>query len=128
MIKTGELEHFGIKGMKWGVRKDRKRSVYERRGTQDSAEYTRSRELLKKAPSELTNEELKELTSRLNLEQQYSNLTTVNKGKTFTSRVKDQMTNTAVNETSKAAIQIGAQLATLALSTYLGARYYGIGR
>lgn len=98
-----ELYHFGVKGMKWGVRKDRKRS------RSDSKDYAESRDLLKKSPNKLSNAELRKINERLNLEQQYSNLTTIQKqkGQSFVKRVRNQMSNTAVNEVSKDLHDIG---------------------
>lgn len=61
---TEELYHWGIKGMKWGVRKDRKVS-------EDAAT---AKALKKKKLDELSNAELKKLNERKNLEQQYKNL------------------------------------------------------
>lgn len=96
-----ELYHFGVKGMKWGVRKDRKRS--------DNKDYTESRDLLKKSPNKLSNAELRKINERLNLEQQYSNLTTTQKqrGNRFIDKVGNQMKTTAANEVSKQLMNVG---------------------
>lgn len=56
------FEHYGIKGMRWGVRKD-------------SGSSGR-----KSGVSKLSNEELKSRVQRLNLEKQYSSLTRQNAG------------------------------------------------
>ena len=95
-----ELYHFGVKGMKWGVRKDRKRSVSSKRSRSDNEDYTESRDLLKKSPNKLSNAELRKINERLNLEQQYSNLTTTQKqkGNRFIDKVGNQMKQTAANE------------------------------
>ena len=53
------LEHFGVKGMKWGIRKDRKS------GRGKGGEKT---------GKSLTNTELKKRINRLNMEKQYSDL------------------------------------------------------
>lgn len=96
-----ELYHFGVKGMKWGVRKDRKRS--------DSKDYTESRDLLEKSPNKLSNAELRKINERLNLEQQYSNLTATQKqkGNRFINKVSNQMKQTAANEVSKQLMNAG---------------------
>lgn len=60
-----ELKHVGVLGMKWGVRKKR---------TPDSSDHTTSRQLKKKKVSQLSNEELKALTTRLQLEKQHRDL------------------------------------------------------
>jgi hypothetical protein len=72
------LEHYGVKGMKWGVRREGPRS-----STPKSEDHTRSRQLKRKPVSSLTNSELKFLNERLNLEQNAARLNpnTVKKGR-----------------------------------------------
>ena len=104
-----ELYHFGIKGMKWGVHKDRKSSVRTKRSKSDSSDYGESRDLLTKSPNQLSNAQLRKLNERLNLEQQYSNLTTTQKqnGQSFMGRVQGQLKNAAANEVSKGLMDLG---------------------
>ena len=104
-----ELYHFGVKGMKWGVRKDRKRSVSTRRSKSDSKDYTETRDLLKKSPNKLSNSELRKINERLNLEQQYANLTTTQKqkGNRFIDKLGNNMKQTAANEVSKQLVNVG---------------------
>ena len=104
-----ELYHFGIKGMKWGVHKDRKRSVRTKRSKSDSSDYSESRNLLTKSPNQLSNAQLRKMNERLNLEQQYSNLTTIQKqkGNRFVDKVSNQMKQTAANEVSKQLMNAG---------------------
>lgn len=104
-----ELYHFGVKGMKWGVHKDRKRSVQTKQSKSDSSDYRESRDLLKKSPNQLSNAQLRKMNERLNLEQQYSNLTAAQKqtGQSFMSRVQGQLKNTAANEVSKGLMDLG---------------------
>lgn len=64
-MEKNELKHYGVLGMKWGVR--RKRTP--------SADSVRAKNLRKKKTSELSNQELKELNNRLQLEQNHKNLT-----------------------------------------------------
>lgn len=60
-----ELYHYGVLGMKWGVR--RKRSM------SDDAKKTAS--IKKKKIHEMSNNELREANNRLQLESQYKQLT-----------------------------------------------------
>jgi hypothetical protein len=60
------IDHHGVKGMHWGVR---------RSNTKSSTENKRVSELRKKKPSQLTNKQLKDINERLNLETNYSRLT-----------------------------------------------------
>lgn len=69
-----DIEHFGVKGMKWGVRKKRKSSARPDRPNA-SSDYRRSAELSRKPVHELSNKELQDLNYRYNLEQQYANYT-----------------------------------------------------
>lgn len=70
-----DIQHFGVKGMKWGVRKKRRRSSGRPDRQNASSDYKRSAELSRKKPHELSNRELQELNYRYNLEQQYANYT-----------------------------------------------------
>lgn len=66
------VEHYGTKGMKWGVRKRR----VPKQGPSDDAK-TAHRALVKaktSGPEALTNKELNLLNNRLNLEQNYERL------------------------------------------------------
>lgn len=66
-----DILHYGIKGMQWGVR--RKRS--SKTGRVDSSDHTKAQGLKKRKLSEMSNEELRALNERLNLERNYKNLT-----------------------------------------------------
>lgn len=79
------LYHFGTRGMKWGVRKKHSLSSPGRipkgsGGKLDknflgvSKEYIRARELNAKGKRHLSNAELKELTTRMELESKYNKL------------------------------------------------------
>ena len=118
-----ELYHFGVKGMKWGVHKDRKRSVRTKRSKSDSSDYGESRDLLAKSPNQLSNAQLRKINDRLNLEQQYSNLTKTQKqnGQSFMSRVQGQLKSTAANEVSKSLVNLGKMALGVGL-TYAMAR------
>lgn len=76
------LAHYGVLGMKWGVRRSDKELARARRRRSKvppSEDAAKAAESLKKAkkggPKALTNKELQELNQRLNLEQQYNRLT-----------------------------------------------------
>lgn len=85
------LAHYGVKGMKWGIRKDRSPrdvTVQNRPGRRvktagghnqpasgDAIKVARYRQQARKSSLDsLSNQELKELVNRMNLEQQFSNL------------------------------------------------------
>lgn len=67
---ANELQHFGILGMKWGRRKSRSGGV-----DTSSEDHRAVSSIKKKRVNEMSNDELKKLTARLQLEKQYSDLT-----------------------------------------------------
>lgn len=69
-----DIEHYGVKGMKWGIRKKRKSSARPHRENA-SDDYRRSAELSRKPMHELSNKELQDLNYRYNLERQYAQYT-----------------------------------------------------
>ena len=68
------LEHFGIKGMKWGVRNRSSTSKKSSTPRKVSPDFKETQALRKKRPSELSNKELKTLNERVNLEQNFNRL------------------------------------------------------
>ena len=73
-----ELYHWGVKGMKWGVRryqnKDGTLTAKGKKRYSMSDDAKTASELKKKKVSELSNSELKKLNERTRLEQEYSKL------------------------------------------------------
>lgn len=71
------IYHYGIKGQKWGVRRYQNEdgsltAAGKKRYVEDSS-YTEAH--TKKPVSQMSNEELKKINTRLQLEQQYNSLT-----------------------------------------------------
>lgn len=83
------LYHTGVKGMRWGVRRSRSKSASSANKSED---HIKSRRLKKKKPSEMSNAELKELTTRLQLEKQYKDLSPqkISAGKKFVNGIINQ--------------------------------------
>jgi hypothetical protein len=69
------LDHHGVKGMHWGIRHNPQGRV--------SSDFKKTAHLRGKPVSQLTNKQLKALTERQNLEQNFSRLnpSTISKGK-----------------------------------------------
>lgn len=87
------LSHYGIKGMKWGVRKDESPPVvapskpgFEKSATPDAKRVNKAHQTAQeKGTAALTTRDLQELVNRMNLEQQYSRLSQpqINNGNNF---------------------------------------------
>ena len=85
------LMHYGVPGMKWGVRKARKNNyiskAVKKRRSSYSQDYKDTAKLRKKNYKQLSNSELKSLNKRLELESNYKRLNPkgVEKGKRMVS-------------------------------------------
>lgn len=96
-----ELKHYGVKGMRWGKRKA---------ATPGTPDAERAKELKTRAVKEgtksLSNRELQDLVTRMNLEQQYSRL--------------NPKTKSDGQKFLEIALKAGAPLAVDAFSSQLG--------
>ena len=111
-MSSDSIRHFGVKGMRWGVRKDRNR-VTSAKNNQKPPKDEHGRSLVKTTNSpikrltspvsSLTDAELQARVNRIRLEKDYKELTkkdwsTVQKGLKFaTDILKDVATSTATN-------------------------------
>lgn len=83
---SNELYHHGVKGMKWGVRKKAvsgakealsgAKKIADISAEQPRNRYNKRKALTQEEMNKMSNKELQELVTRMNLEQQYSTLTT----------------------------------------------------
>lgn len=64
-MESTELMHYGVLGMKWGVRKKRTQTYHD--------DYQKAHS--KKSVREMSNTELRERNNRLQMEQQYAQMT-----------------------------------------------------
>src|SRR5699024_10405271 len=83
------LQHYGVKGMKWGVRKSTSR--VKNRVKREVGSFKRERSQLKVDPSKMTDSELKKTLNRNRLENQFK--TEVRK----TSKIGNRRDNEAVD-------------------------------
>ena len=113
---SNEIYHHGIKGMRWGVRHDKKQSGFGRkRSNDDWSEDAKEASLIKKKRvSQMTNSELMKLNKRQNLERQYAQLnpSVVSKGMKYVTTVA-AVTGTAltVYANSEKIINLGKTVA-----------------
>ena len=73
-VIDGTLTHYGIKGMKWGVRRTRKQIDADSSDTKAAKEVKAKISRNKGSTNPLTNQELQSLNTRMNLEQNYKQL------------------------------------------------------
>lgn len=78
-----QLEHYGIKGMRWGIRRDSPSGSHPSAGgsktplapSEDHARVTEAQAKIRAGGTKtLSNQELQAVVTRMNLEQQYSRL------------------------------------------------------
>lgn len=101
------LEHHGIKGQKWGVRRKKTSS--------GSSDYKRAYRQKAKGAKNLSDKQLKQLNNRMQMEQQYSKLNPsgVERGKSVVKNTLAAATmavtfyNLAKSPAAKAAVNVG---------------------
>lgn len=81
-LTSNELAHFGVKGMRWGVRKKAARKP-------------------RKSISEMSNEELQEAITRGNLERQYAGLQPKSTSSRLVSKYRDKFEEKLTNATAQ---------------------------
>lgn len=103
-----QLYHYGILGQKWGIRRFQKldgtrTNEGKKREIEKSEDHAKSRENKRKAPEGLSNEELKKLNERLQLETTYKKLTTekIEKSESFVKKALKDAGGQALTEFSK---------------------------
>jgi hypothetical protein len=132
-MKHGEtvddvVEHFGVKGMHWGVRKNRSSGedhIARMRG-EASADSNRAhnnqQRVHKTGVHALSNEDLQHLVNRINLEQQYSKLTSDPNSKNKVKRGRDFVDEqTKSGRSAINAIKTGKELAKLLAPIFVAA-------
>lgn len=96
------LAHFGVKGMKWGIRKQRvskgSSKSSKKSDTHEDYQHAHSRVSNKK----LSNKELQRRVNRLNLEKQYGELTAKKQGK-YRKKLGEKYAENFANMTMKVA-------------------------
>jgi len=73
-LKQDNLEHHGVKGMKWGVRRKVGSNGRVSSKKQPSVDFKTTAPLRKRPPHTLSNMQLKKVTERMNLEKKFSDM------------------------------------------------------
>lgn len=97
------LQHYGVKGMKWGVRKDRGSSVSSLK--RELSWVSKSRKKLKES-----DDEIKKLTTRIRLENELKRLSTKseykNRSKLSDSQIKERVARLQLEDNLKQQVRI----------------------
>lgn len=107
------LAHFGVKGMRWGVRRSSTSSTASEDAKRVAATKTKIRF---GNTSRLSNKELQDVVTRMNLEQQYSNLTSKKRSNDMETAkfIKDTLILVGKSPATKLAVKFAAkQVASL---------------
>lgn len=115
------LYHYGILGMKWGKRKSqsgRTTTSSKKAAESQSDDHKKKTNLKKKKVSEMSNAELKDLTTRMQLEKQYKDLrkTEVSAGKKFVNDLIKDVGKELVKEMVKSNAKSGISTLKKALN------------
>lgn len=107
-----DLLHFGIPGMKWGVRRPRGPAGTVSSSPDAQATAAAISKVAKGGTSTLSNQELQSLITRMNLERQFSTLTTPSpKAQGFISRLIRENGSRQINRVVKSSLDIAVEKA-----------------
>lgn len=120
LTSTGELYHWGVKGMKWGVRRYQNKdgsltSAGKKRQKEPSADKKErdSRKKDLKNRRTMSDAELKKKIERLKLEKEFKNLTNedINSGKSFVNEVMSSAGKKVLTIAAAGAMAYGVKVA-----------------
>lgn len=103
---TEVLAHYGVKGMRWGVR----RKSSSPSDSDDAKRAAASKARIKRGNTgPLSNKELQDLVTRMNLEQQYSRLSQPTGGAAVGKFVTDTLISVGKSQATKLAADLAAK-------------------
>lgn len=134
-----QLYHYGILGQKWGVRRfqnkdgtrtpaGKRREKAREKAFAKSEDHVKSRDFKSKAPGGLSNEELKKLNERLQLEETYKRLTAekLEKSESFVKKAILKGGGEALSEFSKGVFLGSAKILVQQLSPQFAEDAFGM--
>ena len=100
------LMHFGVKGMRWGVRNAESKNRIAR---DESEDYSSTKKLRKQPVSTLSNSELRKVNERIQLEQTYKQLTSkdISKGWSVSKKLLGRVGNKIFDAVVQAGVNEG---------------------
>ena len=106
------IEHFGVKGMRWGVERSRTARTDDNSKSADAARARATADTIKKhGINAVSNADLQHLVNRSNLEKQHASLSDANRsdGRKFLDKLVDDQVNAAQREASKVVAEYAAK-------------------
>ena len=119
-ITPTEIKHYGVLGMKWGVRKDRSsgrstsKDSRSSSGKKDSNSSPQRRSNTFRAKPEnrrMSDAELRQKLNRIQMEKQYRELTTTPKSQNFLKQILAESGKTAMKQVASRAVNVAVQVA-----------------
>lgn len=110
------LAHYGVRGMKWGVRRFMPQSSPSHPTTQDAVNAKIATQKVKSGGTKtLTTQELQALVLRMNLEQQYARLAPPSRKKQAAAFISDILIQVGKQQATKLASDLAAEAIKKAL-------------
>lgn len=112
-VDENELVHYGVRGMRWGTRRASSGGGSGTRAKKVQApaaeEHVNARIAVKKGRHQLSNKELQDTITRLNLEQQYDRLSpsAKAKGAKITGKILSQVGQTILSTAIQTGVKVG---------------------
>ena len=127
LVKRNELQHAGVKGMKWGVRKDKERTPKQQAKDQRKIDKKIMRNLTAKVDRDknsiykMSDDVIRQRVNRMELEKKYMNLSSErayyhqSTGKKFLTRIMNRATGNTIKNTESTAVKVGKNVASMGM-------------
>lgn len=127
LVKRNELQHAGVKGMKWGVRKDKERTPKQQAKDQRKIDKKVMRNLTAKVDRDknsiykMSDDAIRQRVNRMELEKKYMHLSSErayyhqSTGKKYLTRIKNRVTGNVIKDTENMAVKVGKNVASMTM-------------